>query len=151
MQEVGLDPWVGKIPWRREQLPTPVFLPGESHGQRSLAGEPHLGPWNGGPPSRSNAAFLTVDAQRRRPAPTSGPWCLLSPFPSVFPQASSCFLASSIARTSPSQRDRPCAAPSAMINLPHGTPPPLPLAAAFPQSGHKSRLYLVYRLLLFSH
>ena len=30
------DPWVGKIPWRREQQPTPVFLPGESHGQRSL-------------------------------------------------------------------------------------------------------------------
>ena len=33
----GLDPWVGNIPWRRERLPTPVFLPGESHGQRSLA------------------------------------------------------------------------------------------------------------------
>ena len=31
------DPWVGKIPWRREQLPTPVFWPGEFHGQRSLA------------------------------------------------------------------------------------------------------------------
>jgi len=27
------DPWVGKIPWRREWLPTPVFWPGESHGQ----------------------------------------------------------------------------------------------------------------------
>ena len=25
-------PWVGKIPWRREQLPTPVFWPGEIHG-----------------------------------------------------------------------------------------------------------------------
>jgi len=34
----GFDPWVGKIPWRREWQPTPVFLPGESHGQRSLAG-----------------------------------------------------------------------------------------------------------------
>ena len=32
------DPWVGKIPWRREWLPTPVFLPGKSHRQRSLAG-----------------------------------------------------------------------------------------------------------------
>ena len=31
------DPWVGKIPWRREWLTTPVFLPGEFHGQRSLA------------------------------------------------------------------------------------------------------------------
>ena len=34
----GFDPWVRKIPWRREWLPTPVFLPRESHGQRSLAG-----------------------------------------------------------------------------------------------------------------
>ena len=34
----GFDPWVGKIPWRRDRLPTPVFLPGESHGQRSLVG-----------------------------------------------------------------------------------------------------------------
>ena len=32
------DPWVGKIPWRRAWQPTPAFLPGESHGQRSLAG-----------------------------------------------------------------------------------------------------------------
>ena len=32
----GFDPWVGKIPWRRKWQPTPVFLPGESHGQRSL-------------------------------------------------------------------------------------------------------------------
>jgi len=34
----GFDPWVGKIPWRKEWQPTPVFLPGESHGQRSLVG-----------------------------------------------------------------------------------------------------------------
>jgi len=32
------DPWVGKIPWRREWLPTPVFLPGKFGGQKSLAG-----------------------------------------------------------------------------------------------------------------
>ena len=38
----GFDPWVWKIPWRREWLPTPVFLPGESHGQRSLVG---CSPW----------------------------------------------------------------------------------------------------------
>ena len=36
------DPWVGKIPWRRAWQHTPVFLPGESHGQRSLEGS---GPW----------------------------------------------------------------------------------------------------------
>ena len=34
----GFDPWFGKIPWRRAWPPTPVFLPGESHGQRSLVG-----------------------------------------------------------------------------------------------------------------
>ena len=31
------DPWLGKIPWRRKWRPTPVFSPGKSHGQRSLA------------------------------------------------------------------------------------------------------------------
>ena len=39
----GFDPWVGKIPWRRAWQPTPVFLPGESHGQESLAG---YSPWD---------------------------------------------------------------------------------------------------------
>ena len=38
----SFNPWVGKVPWRREWQPTPVFLPGESHGQRSLEG---YGPW----------------------------------------------------------------------------------------------------------
>ena len=36
------DPWVGKIPWRWAWQPTPVLLPGESHGQRSLMG---YSPW----------------------------------------------------------------------------------------------------------
>ena len=34
----GLDPWVGKVPWRTAWQPTPVFLPGESYGQRNLEG-----------------------------------------------------------------------------------------------------------------
>ena len=34
----GFDPWIRKIPWRKAWQHTPVFLPGESHGQRSLAG-----------------------------------------------------------------------------------------------------------------
>ena len=38
----GFDSWVGKSPWRRKWQPTPVFLPGKSHGQRSLAG---YSPW----------------------------------------------------------------------------------------------------------
>ena len=36
-KRASFDPWVRKIPWRRKWQPTPVFLPGESHGQRSLA------------------------------------------------------------------------------------------------------------------
>ena len=38
----GFHPWVGKIPCRRDWRPTPGFLPGESHGQRSLVG---YSPW----------------------------------------------------------------------------------------------------------
>ena len=36
--DTRFDPWVGKIPWRRAWQSTPVFLPGESHEERSLAG-----------------------------------------------------------------------------------------------------------------
>ena len=42
VQETQFDPWVGKIPWRRKWQPTPVSLPGKSHGQRSLVG---CSPW----------------------------------------------------------------------------------------------------------
>ena len=38
----GFDPWVGKISWRKGWQLTPVFLPGEFHGQRSLVG---YSPW----------------------------------------------------------------------------------------------------------
>ena len=49
VQEMKADPgskipgWAGKILWRRKWYPTPVFLPGEPHGQRSLAGCSPLG------------------------------------------------------------------------------------------------------------
>ena len=39
----GFNPWVGNIPWRRIWQPTPVFLPGEPHGQRSLVSYNSLG------------------------------------------------------------------------------------------------------------
>ena len=39
---LGFNPWVGKISWRRKWQPTPVFLPGKSHGWRNLVG---YGPW----------------------------------------------------------------------------------------------------------
>ena len=41
-RDMGWDPWVGKLPWRRAWQSTPVFLPGKSHGHRSLAG---CSPW----------------------------------------------------------------------------------------------------------
>ena len=40
--QCGFDPWNEKIPWRRSWQPTPVLLPGESHGHRSLVG---YSPW----------------------------------------------------------------------------------------------------------
>ena len=42
MQETHVQPLGREDPWRRAWQPTPVFLPGESHGQRSLA---CCGPW----------------------------------------------------------------------------------------------------------
>ena len=42
-QKHGWDPWIGKIPWRKKWQLTPVFLPGESHGQRS---QTDYGPWD---------------------------------------------------------------------------------------------------------
>ena len=55
IQETQFDPWVGKIPWRREWLPMPVFFPGEFHGQRSLA---DYSPW--GPKESNIAEGLTL-------------------------------------------------------------------------------------------
>ena len=56
------DPWVGKIPWRRAWQPTPVFLPGESHGQRSLAG---YSPWD----YRVRVSWVTKHACMPLPQP----------------------------------------------------------------------------------
>ena len=42
IRDTGFDSWVGRIPWRKAWQPTPVFLPGEFHGQRSLVG---YSPW----------------------------------------------------------------------------------------------------------
>ena len=43
--DTGSVPVVRKIPWRRKWQPTPVFLPGKSHGQRSLVGYNVRSPW----------------------------------------------------------------------------------------------------------
>ena len=42
-RRLGFSPWVGKISWRRKWQPTAIFLPGKSHGQRSLAGLQSMG------------------------------------------------------------------------------------------------------------
>src|SRR5574337_262454 len=54
-KRVGFNPWVGKIPWRRKWQPTPVFLPGKFHEQRSLAGRL---PSTGSQKSDSLAKFI---------------------------------------------------------------------------------------------
>ena len=41
-RKTGFNPWVRKIPWRRKWQPTPVLLPGKSHGWRRLVG---YSPW----------------------------------------------------------------------------------------------------------
>ena len=64
MQETRVQPWVGKIPWKRKWQPTPVFLPGKSHQQRSLEG---YSPWGH---KESEASEHTHTALRH----TVDPW-----------------------------------------------------------------------------
>ena len=53
-----INSWVGKIPWRMKWLPTPVFLPGESLGQRSLAGYSKWGHTELGRYDRRDGAYM---------------------------------------------------------------------------------------------
>ena len=62
-QETWVNPWVGKIPWRREWQPTPEFLPGEFHGQRSLAG---YSPWGHKELDTTDQLTLHFDFPRTR-------------------------------------------------------------------------------------
>ena len=57
------NPWVRKIPWRRKWQPTPVFLPGKSHGQRSMVG---YSPWSH---KRAGHDLVTKHQQQSRPIP----------------------------------------------------------------------------------
>ena len=56
------NPWVRKIPWKRKWQPTPVFLPGKSHGQRSLAGHSPWGPQKS--QTRTTAQWLAHSRHR---------------------------------------------------------------------------------------
>ena len=74
-KRLGLDPWVGKIPWRRARQPTLVFLPGESHGQRSLVGYSPYG-------RKESSRHTQRSCSRSYPSP------LRDPFPTLFHLAS---------------------------------------------------------------
>ena len=59
----GFNRWNRKSPWRREWLPTPVFLPGESHEQRSLAG---YSPWGHKESDTTEQLSLSFFKKRRK-------------------------------------------------------------------------------------
>ena len=61
-QETWVWSWVGKIRWRREWPPTPVSLPGESHGQRSPVGYSPWGPWSQTRLKRLNTHTLPLNS-----------------------------------------------------------------------------------------
>ena len=55
----GFDPWIGKIPWRRERRPTPVFWPGEFHGLYGPLGSQRV--------KHNRAAFTHIQSLKNRP------------------------------------------------------------------------------------
>ena len=72
------NPWVRKIPWRREWIPTPVFLPGECHGHRSLAG---YSSWDG--KDSDMAERLTLPLSAGLTAPLLVSWDVLGQRPEL--------------------------------------------------------------------
>ena len=71
--QTWVDPWVGKIPWRRAWQPTLVVLPGESNGQRSLEGYSPWGRKESDMPKRlstAQAAWAVSCARRRELTPS---------------------------------------------------------------------------------
>ena len=81
------SPWVGKTPWRRAWQPTPVFLPGESHGQRSQAGHSSRGDKESeracSPPG-PHALARIIAGRRPHPQRTHPPCCSASPLVSQY-------------------------------------------------------------------
>ena len=70
----GFDPWFRKIPWKRAWQPTPVFLPGESHGQRSLAG---YSPWSNRKSDPTEQPTHTLTRENVTSSPGSFCQCML--------------------------------------------------------------------------
>ena len=64
---------MGKSPWRRAEQPTPVFLPGESHGQKSLEGYSPGGHTESDTPEHTHSAQKTAVTQRATAPSPQGP------------------------------------------------------------------------------
>ena len=76
----SFDPWIRKIPWNRKWQPTPVFLPGKSHGQRSLAGYSPWGRKESNTTGLSTAAAVSTEPGLEISALSlsgGGPWASL--------------------------------------------------------------------------
>ena len=65
----GLDPWVGKIPWKRKWQRTPVSFPGKSHGHRSLVG---CNPWGRKESGTTERLTLTLSSYKGFPGDLDG-------------------------------------------------------------------------------
>ena len=78
----GFNPWVGKIPWQRKWQPTPVFLPGEFHGQRSPVGS--MGsPWG----HKESDNWMTAHTERLGTGDSNGAeHCWSADSPHAFPK-----------------------------------------------------------------
>ena len=64
----GFNPWVRKISWRRKWQPTPIFLPGKSHGQRNLVG---YSPWGRKESDTTEQLhFLSLSKRKKNPCTT---------------------------------------------------------------------------------
>ena len=67
IRDVGSIPGTGRFPWRREQQPTPVFLPGKSYGQRSLVGYSLQGHKESNTTAWLNSAIKLETYKKRNP------------------------------------------------------------------------------------
>ena len=116
----GFDPWVGKIPWRRELLPTPVLWPGKFHGWRSLVG---YSPWDRR--VRHDCAdslvpvFLPGESHGQKKLPwSSSLWCRIHSFP---PSCGAACVAADISWRSLSAQGCPLFPPRGPLHRPFGT------------------------------
>ena len=75
-RRLRFDPWVRKTPWRRKWQPTPVFLPGESHGQSSLVGYSPRGGEESGVTEANERAWKEIHSERKNEPPQTTALCI---------------------------------------------------------------------------